>query len=105
MLKPSGLFCFTCASTGRHEHGTRRTTPGDSYGTLGNLEDMCDYYKNLTERELNEVLNLRELFSSWDTYYNRDSKDLYFLGIKKGDTIFELSTYSKLQVIKTSGSI
>jgi cyclopropane fatty-acyl-phospholipid synthase-like methyltransferase len=25
MLKPDGLFCFTCASTGRNEHGTRRT--------------------------------------------------------------------------------
>ena len=23
MLKPDGLFLFTCASTGRHEHGTR----------------------------------------------------------------------------------
>lgn len=24
MLKPGGLFCFTCASTNRAEHGTRR---------------------------------------------------------------------------------
>jgi len=27
MLKENGLFCFTCASTGRNEHGTRRTSP------------------------------------------------------------------------------
>ena len=105
MLKPNGLFCFTCASTDRAEHGTRRTSPGCSYGTLGNLEDMYDYYKNLTERDLNEVLNLRELFSSWDTYYNTNSKDLYFLGIKKGDTMLELPTYSESYVIKTSGNI
>ena len=83
MLKPNGLFCFTCASTGRQEHGTRRTTPGDSYGTIGNLEDMSDYYKNLTETDLNEVLNLNNLFSVWDTYFNSQSRDLYFFGIKK----------------------
>ena len=40
MLKPDGLFCFTCASTGRAEHGTRRTTPQDSYGTIGKLEEL-----------------------------------------------------------------
>jgi SAM-dependent methyltransferase len=84
MLKPNGLFCFTCASTGRGEHGTRRTSPSDSYGTIGNLEDMQDYYKNLTEQDLNEVLNLNQLFSTWDTYYNSEFCDLYFVGIKKG---------------------
>ena len=84
MLKPDGLFCFTCASTGRYEHGTRRTSPTDSYGTIGQLEDMSDYYKNLTHVDLNEVLNLNKLFSAWDTYYNAESKDLYFVGVKVG---------------------
>ena len=83
MLKPNGLFCFTCASTNRPEHGTRRTSPQDSYGTIGNLDDMNDYYKNLTETDLNKVLNLSSLFSSWNTYYNAESCDLYFVGIKK----------------------
>ena len=82
MLKPEGLFCFTCASTGRAEHGTRRTSPECSYGTIGNLDDMADYYKNLTENDLNDVLKLNDLFSKWDTYYNSESHDLYFLGIK-----------------------
>ena len=45
---------------------------------------MSDYYKNLTDVHLNEVLNLKELFSAWDTYYNAESKDLYFVGIKVG---------------------
>ena len=93
MLKPGGLFSFTCASTGRGEHGTRRTSPGCSYGTLGNLDDMVDYYKNLTETDLNEVLNLNDLFSTWDTYYNSDSNDLYFIGIKIGGN--ENITFSK----------
>lgn len=29
MLKPGGLFIFSCATTGPLEHGTRRTTPED----------------------------------------------------------------------------
>ena len=48
---------------------------GDSFGV--------DYYKNLTVIDLNEVLQLNKLFAMWDTYYNPESFDLYFLGIKK----------------------
>ena len=106
MLKPDGLFCFTCASTGRAEHGTRRTSPNDSYGTIGKLEDMSDYYKNLTEIDLNEVLPLNTLFSVWDTYYNSETKDLYFLGIKKGISNFNiLEKYKNNFVINTSSNI
>ena len=83
MLKNGGLFAFTCASTNRPEHGTRRTSPKDSYGTIGGLEDMSDYYKNLTIMELNEVLPLNENFSEWKSYYNSQSCDLYFYGIKR----------------------
>ena len=98
MLKPDGLFCFTCASTGRSEHGTRRTTPSDSYGTVGNIDEMVDYYKNLTETDLNDVLNLNERFSSWDTYYNSNTRDLYFLGIKKGNSNIALEKYTNHSV-------
>lgn len=106
MLKPNGLFCFTCASTGRDEHGTRKTSPCDSYGTIGNLKDMIDYYKNLTEIDLNEVLPLNKLFSVWDTYYNISSKDLYFVGIKKGNSNFNsLEKYIKDHVINTTSNI
>jgi SAM-dependent methyltransferase len=106
LLKPDGLFCFTCASTDRAEHGTRRTTPQDSYGTIGNLEDMSDYYKNLTEIDLNEVLPLNDLFSVWDTYYNNISKDLYFVGIKKGNTTFDsLKKYVNTGIVYTSCNI
>ena len=87
MLKPNGLFCFTCASTGHPEHGTRRADPCCSYGDIRKLEDMQDYYKNLTEYDINNVLKLEELFSTWDIYYNYISKDLYFIGIKKCESI------------------
>jgi SAM-dependent methyltransferase len=107
MLKPNGLFCFTCASTGREEHGTRKSsTPNWSYGTLGKLDDMQDYYKNLTETDLNKVLKLNKLFSSYDTYYNSKSFDLYFLGIKKtdlaDDTVIPLPEYIDNFVTKTT---
>lgn len=106
MLKPDGLFCFTCASTSRPEHGTKRTSPQDSYGTIGNLEDMSNYYKNLTEIDLNEVLSLNQLFSVWDTYYNQKSKDLYFVGIKKGNSTFNpLEKYVNNDVVCTSSNI
>jgi SAM-dependent methyltransferase len=106
MLKPDGLFCFTCASTGRGEHGTKRTTPQDSYGTIGNLEDMADYYKNLTEIDLNEALPLHALFTVWDTYYNNESCDLYFVGIKKGSSNFNsLEKYVNRGVVNTTSNI
>jgi len=106
MLKPNGLFCFTCASTGRPEHGTRRTSPCDSYGTIGNVEDMVDYYKNLTVFDLNEALNLNELFIVWDSYYNDETHDLFFVGIKKGDMHFNsLEKYVNYLVYNTSSQI
>lgn len=102
MLKPDGLFIFSCASTGRKEHGTRRTNPNASYGTIGNIEDMRDYYKNLTIEDINKVLNLNELFSCWDSYYNSMSKDLYFIGIKKGNiSSIELPKYLYCPSTKT----
>ena len=106
MLKPDGLFCFTCASTDRAEHGTRSIFPQDSYGTIGNLSDMADYYKNLTEIDLNDVLSLNDIFSVWDTYYNNESKDLYFVGIKKGNRIFNsLEKYVNVGVVNTTSNI
>ena len=104
MLKPDGLFVFTCASTGRAEHGTRRTSPLDSYGTIGNLEDFTDYYKNITELDLHYVLNMN-LFSSWNTYYNNCTKDLYFVGIKRGQLRITLPEYIECDTTNTSSNI
>lgn len=103
MLKPNGLFLFTCASSGRPEHGTRRTTPSESFGTIGEIEDMVDYYKNLTKEDLDEVLNLNQLFSTWNTYYSSKVCDLYFVGIKKGPKEFStLGEYKNEDVINTT---
>jgi hypothetical protein len=101
MLKPNGLFCFTCASTGRPEHGTTKTSPQDSFGTVGNVEGMSDHYKNLTISDINEVLNLNDCFSTWDSYYNEEPFDLYFVGIKRS----KLKQYECNYVSNTSNNI
>lgn len=109
LLKPNGLFCFTCASTGRAEHGTRRTSPQESYGTIGQLEDMVDYYKNLTNIDIQEVLDLNSSFVCWDTYYNPISFDLYFAGVKKAadegsEKYSNLSEYLNPPIIHTNSN-
>jgi len=107
ILKPGGLFVFTCASTGRPEHGTRRTSANDSYGTIGDIYDMRDYYKNLTEFDLNNVLHIKKLFKKFDSYYNQSSKDLYFWGIKN-DNIIDNTIYPDFlynYVIKTTNNL
>jgi SAM-dependent methyltransferase len=83
MLKPGGLFLFTCATTGRPEHGTRRTKPEDA-PFIGNFDDWGDYYKNLTENDIRQVLEIDETFSNYEFSTNTESHDLYFWGIKKG---------------------
>ena len=45
---------------------------------------MQDYYRNLTIEDVKEVLDLDNIFSNWDSYYQTKSKDLYFVGIKRG---------------------
>ena len=69
---------------------------------------MQDYYKNLTEKDLNEVLNLKTLFSKYDTYYNKLYCDLYFIGIKNKDgfTINDLPKFTdENNIIKTTDNI
>jgi len=105
MLKPDGLFFFTCASTDRAEHGTRNSYPSESYGTRGNIADMIDYYKNLTVVDVNDVRKLDDVFSSWNSYYNSSSKDLYFVGIKKGSTHVVLPKYKGAYIIDTTTTV
>lgn len=93
MLKPGGLFTFTCASTGRPEHGTRRTSPQDSLTCWINNDKWADYYKNLTAKDIKDIIPCNDVFLVYAFYYNSVSKDLYFYGIKKG--VDEAHTYKR----------
>lgn len=81
MLKPGGMFLFTCATTGRAEHGTRRSAP-DAAPLLSG--EWSDYYKNLTEQDIRECIDVDDIFAEYYFEVNDGAmKDLYFYGIKK----------------------
>lgn len=82
LTRPNGMFTFTCASTGRLEHGTRRSNPADA-PFLNSIPGWGDYYKNLTEDDIRNFLDVEEIFTSFYFEYNPQAKDLYFWGIKK----------------------
>ena len=81
MTREGGAVVFTCATTARPEHGTRRTKSTSSPGTqsIGS-----DHYRNLTERDFRRAARLEHMFSSFFFHHNRPSQDLYFCGIKAG---------------------
>lgn len=76
LLKSGGLFIMTCATTGRTEHGTTRTSPKDSPFTT-------DYYLNLTEEDFRQAIDIEKTFSTFEFKTNENPNDLYFWGIKK----------------------
>ncbi|MGF6876461.1 DUF4915 domain-containing protein [Paraburkholderia sp. MM5477-R1] len=84
MLKPGGMFIFTCATTGRPEHGTARTTPHDA-PFIQLMGDWADYYKNLTEEDVRAAFEIDEVFSFYEFSVNHQTHDLYFAGIKRDE--------------------
>lgn len=76
MTRSGGLVLFTCASEGRHEHGTTRTSPADSPATT-------DYYENRTQKDFEEAFAIKDIFEKHLFEYNPVTCDLYFWGIKK----------------------
>lgn len=77
LTKPNGLMLFSCATTGRQEHGTTRTSPADSPFTN-------NYYKNLSIGDMDSEINFSEHFKQYKFIsQTAPSCDLYFWGIKK----------------------
>lgn len=81
MLKSKGLFLMSCATTGRPEHGTSRSKPYQVFATR--RPDLDDYYKNLTEKDIRDVLDIDKYFSEYEFKVDPDHCDLYFWGIKR----------------------
>ncbi|MGH9560189.1 MAG: class I SAM-dependent methyltransferase [Terracidiphilus sp.] len=81
MTKPGGIVLFTCATTGRLEHGTKRTLPTSS---PGNQEVGWNYYRNLKQRDFTSRLAFADLFKEYTFLTNAASQDLYFIGRKHG---------------------
>jgi SAM-dependent methyltransferase len=83
LLKSNGLMIFTCASTGRPEHGTLRSTPSDAPFLQHIDERWANYYKNLTEDDIRAIIDVNDIFIDYNFEYEPNSCDLYFWGIKK----------------------
>jgi len=91
--RKGGLVIFTCATVGRKEHGTARTSPEESPGSQ---KIGWDYYQNLIENDFEE-LNYTELFEHYSFYTNKSSRDLYFVGLRKGETPNKHEKFNYLQ--------
>jgi autotransporter strand-loop-strand O-heptosyltransferase len=85
MLKPGGLFLFTCAAPGRAEHGTRRCGEDSAPLLIKISEEWADYYKNLVKDDFLKIEKFKTVFP--DGFFELNSigsNDLYFYGVKNG---------------------
>ena len=89
LLKSHGLLLFTCASFGRPEHGTARTSP-DASPFTSSMNLWENYYENRTVKDFVNILDFEEFFHEYSFQYVLG--DLYFYGIKKVSPFF---IYSK----------
>ena len=71
----NGLVFFSCATTGRPEHGTGRTSRDDN-------PFLGDYYLNLTEQDFRDKCDLSK-FEQYKFSTNDSPADLYFWGLCK----------------------
>lgn len=83
MLKGGGLLLFTCATTGRKVHGTVLKNPDDSPATVQKGGAWAEYYKNLTEEDVQAAIPAQQIFDTFSFTVNPVMYDLYFWGIKK----------------------
>lgn len=83
MCKPGALLFFTCATTGRPEHGTTKSDPSSNPLMVFQAAEEFNYYRNLTQEDfISSIANFDEIFSKYEFIVNDHSHDLYFWGIK-----------------------
>lgn len=80
MMKEDGLLLFTCATTGRRQHGTTKFQPEFSPLTVA---AGGDYYKNLVESDFTSVISMDAFFGVWAFFEDRTFQDIYFMGVGK----------------------
>ncbi len=84
LLKPGGLFLMSCATTGRPEHGTLRTTPQDAPLLQQFDNEWANYYRNITEEDVRAAIDINKIFSNVEFSIGHETNDLYFFGVKQG---------------------
>ena len=94
LLKSGSLFFFTCANVGRHEHGTKRTSPDCSYSTNLTTSDWYpNYYQNISMDDICRIIPLQDYFMAVHFERNISSNDLYFYGFRNDNTNYEPKNY------------
>jgi len=82
LLAPRGLFMFTCATTGRREHGTTKSHP--ELSPTPELENgWADYYCNVTEDMVRDAIDIDEVFKDYEFSIEEEKHTLQFWGTKK----------------------
>ncbi|MBV9783966.1 MAG: class I SAM-dependent methyltransferase [Acidisphaera sp.] len=81
LCAPGGMVLITCATSGRPEHGTRRSEPQASPLTVGL---GWDWYRNVTAGEFAAAADLPGLLDAWCFFRDIAASDLYFLGFRHG---------------------
>jgi SAM-dependent methyltransferase len=79
MARPGGLIAFSCATTGRPEHGTSRSDRG--FGAPLAVEVGQEYYANVAPSQVWKCID-RPMLAGGFTAVNDRIFDLYFVGIK-----------------------
>ncbi len=95
ITKPAGAVIFSCASTGRQEHGTTRTSAADSplTSSIG-----WNYYKNLDANDFMNTFNMAGWFDGFHFMFCPQTYDLYFFGIRSD----EKSNFNSQNFIQTA---
>lgn len=81
--RDDGVVLFTCATEGRPEHGTSRTSAYDSPGTV---KTGSEHYRNVVAADFPKDL-LESAFHDHCFFINDITHDLYFLGIRPSDPL------------------
>ena len=93
MMKKDGMIIITCASLGRGEHGTKRTTPENSPLT-NNIG--WTYYKNLSKRDL-KIVPFENWLSTYLLSAGGSNNDLFLVGWGKLSDV-EIQNQFKVEI-------
>jgi SAM-dependent methyltransferase len=83
LLKPGGMFLFTCKTTGSAEHGTLNSDGGFSSPLTVKFPEWANYYRNITEADVRMSIDVEKIFSQYEFSVLDITKDIRFWGIKK----------------------
>lgn len=80
-----GIVAWTCAGIGRPEHGTTRSDGGAAAPFVTGMGR--EYYQNISALDASKGINHELWFDKWAFFENFESRDTYFIGLRKGQLL------------------